>query len=476
MRPKNLQELLDLARERASGNENENENEQDGFLILQRILKQFKFYPAIKIKRYFDKSGLVLIHNSYQRGGVEDFQQLFEECRSVVVDVSDISNPTIVVSLAEVTPIRKAIDAFQFNDTQTPFTVAYEGTTVYVYEFKDKWYFSTSTSPNVNSSRFRVPNKTHGAMMDDVLMRLFPAENADAARAEFVKILDKSKTYSFIIVHHMNNHYSSYEDVFGNEYAELIHMSTRSRNGMIKESIEDKPLDAIGIKYAETMDPTKEAVRVYFENHPKAFGVIAVNDDMRLIKITPEHVLLREEFDAGHPNMWHNLLWVYMKGRADFKIKRFIDEYVPGFSDPRAVTSRGKPIDPTYLIHTVMMTMTDILFNLYNETTVFDATTRRFERFVGKDDMLPPKLRFHLALLRLYQIKYHNRSLITQRVVYHHLTHHCTIQDVKSLIAFFASEQNKDFLLHLRPLHMETFTILSSLLTSDLAGPEQVSA
>jgi|APGre2960657404_1045060.scaffolds.fasta_scaffold00823_7 hypothetical protein len=442
--------------------------------IMISIMKKYRFYPAIKVKKYFDNSGLVLLYNSYKRGGVEAFQQLFNECRSVVLDIRNLKEANVVVSLAQVTPIRISAEAASATVAHgtfeaVTFNVAYEGTTVYVYEFNGKWYFSTSTSPTINSSRYHDPEKTHGDMLDDALKRMFPANaTAEAAdvRKSLTDTLDKNKAYGFIIVHHKNTYYTDYSQEFGENYAELIHMHTRSRGGpgnMSVDDLTDQPLASIGIRYAKSFE-TMDAALEHVHGETPSFGVIATTSDGKLFKITKEAQLLREEFDIGHPNKWHNMLWVYMKNRADFKIKRYIEEFSPDFNDPRAVTSRGKPLDPTYLIHTVMMTMADILFNLYAETTMYDASTRRYERNVDKDSALPAKIRFHLAILRQYQITYHASSMIYQRVVYHHLTHHCTIHDVKSLIALFASEDHSDFVSHLRPMHLETFTILNKLL------------
>ena len=69
------------------------------------LLKKYHFWPFMKVKKFKGRSDIVLLHNSYLRKNVDNFKELYEQCRSVVLDFS-LENNNIVVTYANSTPER----------------------------------------------------------------------------------------------------------------------------------------------------------------------------------------------------------------------------------------------------------------------------------------------------------------------------------------------------------------------------------
>lgn len=423
--------------------------------VLLATIRKYHYWPALQMKKFYDRSGLVLLHNTYKRTDVDSFRELYEECRSVVLDLSAPEGENIVVTLAHSIPERMTNQQYQsiMSDSDKCFT-SYEGTMITIYEHKGRWYFGTSSCPSVDSSRYFHPTKTHGAMLDEALARLLPdaipeineetnsrvaaKEKSRALRDAFTSHLDVKKTYSMLLVHHENRHVMDYSDEFKNpEYAVLLHVSTRDRTSLVEDDISTKPLSEIGVLYAKDYASPSEALADLDKTDTKIYGIIvARGDGKQLIKVSNSGIVEREECDLGNPNKWQNMLWVYMQNKPHYHIDDYVRQYVPDLVYPK--DSVGRDIAPTYIIHTVICTMRDILYNMYVATTSYNPVIKRFKMNKELDNSYSPILRFHLAQLRHLQVESHTHALMTPKAVYHYICHHQTLKNIRSLIHFFA--------------------------------------
>lgn len=445
--PKNLSELLSevliAAAEPESG---------DRANVLLAVLRKHRFWPALQMKKFFDKSGLVLLHNTYKRKDVDDFRELYDECRSVVLDLSAPEGENVVVSLAHAIPETMTIDTFRYGekDNCDACEIGYEGTVVYVYEHKGKWYFGTSGCPTIDSSRYFHPTKTHGEMLNDII----------SDREAFCAKLDAGKTYSFILVHHQNRHIMDYSTEFGAaDYGKLVHIGTRDRLTMEEDDITTHPLAHIdGIIYARRFASPEEAIEEIDRASDGVYCLIA-KSSTGLYKVTFPHIIKREEFDLGNPNKWHNILHVYMQNNREYQINDYIDEYALDIVIPK--NSSGRDMAPTYIVHTVVCTMRDILYDLYVRTTTYNPSIGRFRMNKEADAALPPILRFHIAQLRRLQTSAaHSHAFITPKVVYQYLCFNQTMKNMRVLINFFAT--NGGYGMNFR--QAECFGVLNQLL------------
>jgi len=458
MAPQNLRDLIHevLA----------TESQTDRADTLLSVLRKYRFWPALQMKKFFDKSGLVLLHNTYKRIDVDDFKELYDECRSVVLDLNAPEGENIVVTLAHEIPERMTADQYKaVKSDDDKLSLSYEGTVVHVYEHRGKWYFGTSGCPSVDSSRYFHPNKTHGMMLDEALAKYFPSdtyegmsprEKSQAVRDAFAANLHIAKSYSFILVHHENRHIMEYSPVFGEGYAVLVHIATRNRITQEEEDLSSKPLETVGVRYADTIDAD---VVFYKLTDPLVYGVMVLNKDNKLIKVSSDRIVQHEECDLGNPNKWQNMLWVYLQNKPHYHISDYIAEYAPDLENPK--DSLGREMAPTYIIHTVICTMRDILYTLYTSTTSYNPAFGKFRMNRQVDYALPPILRFHLAQLRGFQVSGHSHAYITPKAVYHYICHHQTLKNIRTLINFFATTGGHD----MKYRQAECFGVLNQLLT-----------
>ena len=50
------------------------------------VLKKYHLWPNIKVKKFKNRSDIVLLHNNYKMGEVYEYRELYEQCHSIVLD------------------------------------------------------------------------------------------------------------------------------------------------------------------------------------------------------------------------------------------------------------------------------------------------------------------------------------------------------------------------------------------------------
>jgi hypothetical protein len=442
--PHNLKELLDAVWRKC---------ESDGSLtpsnVLLSLLREHHFWPALQVKKFFTEPGLVLLHNTYKRVDVSHFKELYDECRSVVLDMDAPAGQNVIVSFADHIPDRLVDSQYEAVATaDDSCTECFEGTVVTVYHYKNKWHFGTSSCPTINSSRFRHPTATHGDMLDEALAEIFPMEEemmseegvsvTKTLRETFASHLDTGKAYAFVLVHHLNCHTTDYTHVFGAEYAKLIHIATRDRATLAVEDIRGRPLEHLGIKYPRTFDTPTEAL-TSLRDGTMQYGFLAVTRDGTRFKVSRGEIVHREECDLGSGNPWVNMLWVFMQNRPDYHVQNYQEEFAKDLVLP--LDARGRSLSPTYLIYTCVCNMRDLLYQLYCNTTAYFPAYRRFKMNRDIDQTFPAIVRFHLAQLRHVQVQHHHHAFLSKKAVYHYLCFHQTLKNVRALVQFFAENE-----------------------------------
>jgi len=425
----------------------------DAKALLMDLLVKKHYWPYLQIKYFGNESSLILLHNVYRQNVPISDMELYDECRSVVLDMNAPEGENIILSLSKKIPIRMDVDQFDEipNDTIRMYEMGYEGTMIYVYYHIDKWYMSTSTCPSVDRSRYFNPNKSHGQMMDEVLQSLFPeieqveeqthTEHSKDLRDKLCANLDTSQTYNFLLVHHENGCLmnANYTELFGANYSMLFHLSSRNRQTMV-ETFEPVPaLETLGIKY--TLKFATKSIAKYFiqATQPSIYAVIAHTDSI-LYKVSSREILEKEEQTHGHPNPWVNLIWIYMQNKPHLRMEDYIQNNPTELQ--KVADSAGALISPARVVAKVMTTIRDILFSLYRTTTFYYKSTNTYRMNRELDQTLPPILRFHLAQLRHLQITYHNTQPLTRQAIHHYLCHHQTMKNIRLLVDAFTNNHS----------------------------------
>jgi hypothetical protein len=463
--PQNLYELLNEVQK------NKNHPKSNGTVANALIytIRKYKYWPALQVKKFFGNNDLVLLHNTYKRTDVERFQELYDECRSVILNLNAPLGENIVVTFSSKIPER--FSDYQYESVKQDGDVceeSYEGTVVHFYYYNSKWFIGTSTCPSIDSSRFSHPTKTHGNMLDETLAKIYeqpiPVDNSSSQsiRKMFTDSLDPSRAYAFILVHYQNSNSMDYTPIYGAEYMKLIHITTRSRGTLQNDDISGWPFANLGIEYPQLFSNATHALE-YIRGGACTYGIVVDAVDGKRYKVSSEKIIQHEENNIGNSNVWQNMLAVYIQNKQHYKIKDYQKEFCPDLEIPK--NSRNQELDPTYIIHTVISTMRDILMDAYIQSTTYNMSTKRYRINKDIDKEFPSVIRFHLAQLRDIQITTHTHSMLSPRAIYHYICHHQTLKNLRILIKFFATkwipENNK---LGTVTRTGESFTILSKLL------------
>jgi hypothetical protein len=303
-----------------------------------------------------------------------------------------------------------------------------DGTLITTYFHNGMWFFGSSCCPDINSSKFSHPSKTHGYMLDEVLYEIYKnnVELNDpnisiTLRNLFTSNLSPLYSYVFVLIHHENRHIIDYKKEFGEDFKFLYHLNTKNRLSLIDEDISSKPLEYLGIKYAYKFAKIDDAINFVSTNE----NAIIVKRNNQLFKIANNHSLHLEEVHSNNYNIFYNLLYVYMLQKPNYSIIDYINEFYPN-----EVFSTTIQED----IHIIFNVISNILYNLYISTTNYYPKYKRFKVNLDVDKTLYPVLRFHLAQLRHQQRTSYSKAIITNEEVFNYLCHMNNVKNIKKLI------------------------------------------
>ena len=424
---------------------------------LLSVLRKNHYWPAIQVKKFCNNSNMVLLHNTYRRKDIDEFKELYDECRSVVLDFSQIDNDCIVCKANSI-PIRILDDEYMKTKSESDVCEeAYDSTMIFVYYNDDCWHFGTTSCPSVDYSKFVHPTKKYGMMLNETLSDLFP--NVEDVRKALTDVLNKEIVYEFALIHYDNSKYIDYTSMYGPKYKKLMLIRAKTK-GIDSTSVNVEGMEEFGILKPMSFQNPDDAI-AHIHTSDNSFGIIVYRNN-NIYKVSIDKVIFQEDTDPGNPNPWRNMLWVYQQNRDDYHINDYIKTYMPNLEYP--IDGSGQQLDPTYLIHTAISTIKDILYNLYVTTTSYYPKHNRFKMSKDIDKKLPPILQFHLAQLRHKQITLYKdtKNMITINAVFSYLCHNNSVKNIVSLINFFATNTGYD----IPPRASMCFSVLNNLLIS----------
>jgi len=287
-------------------------------------------------------------------------------------------------------------------------------------------------------------------MFDEVLLTYFRdsftdeeltheySEISKKLRDLFTKNLNSELAYEFVLIHHENNRVIDYTSILGNEYKKIIHINSKNRVSLQEEDISTQPLAFLGVVYPKSFNDINE-VNAYIPT-ALSYGVIikrVTETGIKLYKISSDNVNHFEETNPCNPSVWNNILMVYMKNKKEYHIRDYITQYVPNIELP--IDNNNRPIDATYLIHTSISCVKDVIYNLYIATTKYYAKYNRFKMDKDLDNQFPPIIRYHLAQLRHKQLNIYKNKIISPHEVYHYLCQCNNCKNIKALVNFLST-------------------------------------
>lgn len=434
---------------------------------LINILKKKHYWPVIKVKKFKNDNNLCLLHNSYKRNDVGDFQDLYDKCRSIVLDFSKSMGNNVVISISNSIPIRANISHYRDNiyeETDTCYS-ALDGTLITCYYHNGVWHFGSSSCPDINSSKFSNKDKSHGYMLDEVLYDLYKNNVAIddpnisiVLRNLFTSNLSPLYSYDFVLIHSDNTHVVDYSSLLNNNYRHLFHINTKNRFTLIEENIDNHPLAYLGVKYPYKYSSPQEAIQKTINNSDNdimnKYGFIIKKTNMQLYKISTDDIIHKEEVNAYNYNKWYNIIYVYMLQKPNYNITEFINEFY---------NNDNFPPDTYEAVNAIFNIMKQIIYNLYIATTKYYPKYNRFKIDLNMDKTLNPLLRFHLAQLRHQQITIYKKKIINENNVFNYICHSNNIKNIQKLLKHFSTAH----IYNLTPDSINYFTNLSNLLENN---------
>lgn len=422
-------------------NKHSQDNSNNCPTILLNLLKEKHLWPSIKMKKFKGESNICLIHNSYKKDDIEEFKNLFDECRSVILDFSRSIGNNVVISYANSIPIRSSIDNYTTTiyESSDKSYVAMDGTLISVYYHNNKWHFGSSCCPDINGSKFSNPAKSHGYMLDEVLYEIFKSKVdindpniSTNLRNLFTTNLSPLFSYEFVLIHSENIHIIDYTKELGQNYKYLYHINTKNRITLAEENLDTKPLQFLGIAYPHKFQSPEEAIQFL---HTNENSIIIKKTNGKLFKVCSDKMLHYDEVHANNYNQWYNLIYVYMLQKENYNINQYIAEFLTS-------TDISEYMNAYNEIHTIFMTMTEIIYSLYISTTNYYPKYNRFKVNLDLDKTLHPVMRFHLAQLRHQQIKIYKKGILTQKEIFNYLCHSNNIKNIKKIITHLSSSSS----------------------------------
>ena len=376
------------------------------------------------VKKYEDNEKILMIHNNQNNFNSND---IYKECRSIIIDTLD--NKPKIVSYSHDNVLYSIIEEIKIEDNDI-IEESFEGTMVNVFNFNDKWYFSSTKCPSIDKSYFFSDKKSHGEMLDEILKQYYP--NTDNVREEFVKNLNKDKCYYFIILHHENKYIVDYSNIYGNDYKKLVHIITRDKNTQIEE------YDTLNLDYL--IKPNKfnnlSEAKEWLNNDNDKEGLIIKrinkeNNKNILIKIPSEQYTLIRIEKPNFSNIWVGCIEIFQRNNVLYNPDNYLQKYYP-----EKIKSN---IDITGVLHFIFKNLSYELYNIYIFFTEYNKENGTYEKqnkeIYNKlfDDHKLNTLNKQIQKLQYYQYKYLKKSYRMNDIL-NHLRNHTCPQDIYNMI------------------------------------------
>jgi hypothetical protein len=182
-------------------------------------LRNILYEKGVQSKDYME-DGLILLYHKYNNPISNELER---ECRSLVLDRETLQ----MKSYSCETPYlnNEGLEYLLYNHSNPQIiNTCYEGTYLSVFYHNNKWYVSTRRCLNSYDSLFNI-EVSHYDMFNEVITNSGYIDFYD-----FSTKLDKTKSYYFVLIHHLNKNIIDYTELFGENYGKLCLTTIRDEN------------------------------------------------------------------------------------------------------------------------------------------------------------------------------------------------------------------------------------------------------
>jgi len=235
--------------------------------------------------------------------------EIYNICRSIIFSsdtgkIITYSHPNIEYLSYE--------DAQQYFTSTTKFTESHEGTLISVFNYNNKWYYSTRRHIDMYQTYQYIYGKkselSYGEMFEEALSKI------NMTKDVFESKLDSSLQYYFELVHNKNVFNISYEDKYGINYAKLLLLFVRDANHEIINDINDIS-NTLQISINEKLGV--EEVNIKLNSNEKIEGYIFERIDnngvKHLCKVLHPYCQSIVKYSPGFKTIHEQYIYLYQK-------------------------------------------------------------------------------------------------------------------------------------------------------------------
>jgi hypothetical protein len=334
------------------------------------IFNYFKenYNNEIYIKKI--NENLLLLHNTVKNIKKKK-SNIINECRSIIIDIS-LPKPKIISYTHDNIEYLKQYQYVYLENDQ--YEESYEGTLISVYNYDNKWYFSTSRCSDINKSYFYNKENTFGKLFDECLNEYY--KDVVDVRVEFTKELNPENCYYFVVIHHENKYIIDYTNKFGENYKKLIHVFTRNQE---TQEIVNNDLNLEFILTPIKYDTYEDALKILLVDDKEGIIVKRKDDEtnkIKLLKIHSDKYWEEKTKNPNYANQWLAYIDIYLKNDPNFKIK----DYQENKKLKDDIYYKNSKIDITGMICLLFKGTSDLLLNIVMYYTNFDTVNKRYTK------------------------------------------------------------------------------------------------
>jgi len=303
---------------------------------------------------YKIKDNLILIFNDFVKSSTK--HDLFNNSRSLVLakDGNEKGEYKTIAFTHPVIDYNNSEKLESFANSQ--FIECFEGTMLSIYFADEKWNYSTRKCIDAKESFLNINGKVSSKSHFDMFLECINETRngtGNEIQEEFQSNLDKTKSYYFVLVHHENKTFTSYQDKFGENYSKIILLFVRDSNMNKVQVLDDdyvKKFDYSHIKYS--LDEVKEKIKsennvmgyLVNDNESQMMYVYHTNFYSNLEKVSP--------YSASHESM---LIELYKNNNLDIHFSKF----------PENIKYKGTTFDTKGVMYSIFTYLGMTSLNLY---------------------------------------------------------------------------------------------------------------
>ena len=320
------------------------------FDTIKKNIYDFNIKSSNKIS-FRVKDNMMVVYNDFVKNPTKD--DIFNHSRSIVLTRSSDAEPKYKI-VAFTHPIVDYNNYGKLVDyADRKFSECYEGTLISVYHCNGKWNYSTRKCLDAKDSYWAYNGKHSTVSHYDMFV-----ESLGRSVEEFESFLDPSKSYYFVLVHHMNKTFVDYTEKFGAEYKKTYLLFVRDDNMKETTDYSEDLKQYVDISEQITCDEVKARVDTesnvmgYLLNEGGQFYVYHTKFYDNLEKAAP--------YAYSYENM---LIELYKRDNLDANFALY----------PENVKYRGSSFDTKGVMYGVFTYLSMSLLNLYYYYTTYDG-------------------------------------------------------------------------------------------------------